>query len=180
MSPSTRCGSRPMARTCSGSSATPRAPGWCTRPILRPRPGSACRWASWPDCRSTGCCESGAILCGCPRGVVVQLVRIPACHAGGRGFEPRPLRHSSCGSPRKRPLTSRRFFIPNWNAPLRPGMIVCDTAGDGNFASALSDGRAADVNRTSRFASTYSAQAQPQLMPPRYRGEAHWPSREAA
>ena len=26
------------------------------------------------------------------RGVVVQLVRIPACHARGRGFEPRPLR----------------------------------------------------------------------------------------
>src|SRR5690348_12491078 len=29
------------------------------------------------------------------RGAVVQLVRMLACHAGGRGFESRPLRHSS-------------------------------------------------------------------------------------
>ena len=26
-------------------------------------------------------------------GLVVQLVRMPACHAGGHGFEPRPGRH---------------------------------------------------------------------------------------
>ena len=40
-------------------------------------------------------------------GAVVQSVRIPACHAGGRGFESRPFRHYSL---MKMSSESRKIF----------------------------------------------------------------------
>ena len=53
---------------------------------------------------------------------VAQLVRVPACHAGGRGFEPRHSRHSRSppvskirnldASDRSEAAASRPFFPP--------------------------------------------------------------------
>ena len=52
-------------------------------------------------------------------GAVVQLVRIPACHAGGRGFEPRPLRQIKNPEP-----SGSGFFFAQQLIPL--GLIYAD------------------------------------------------------
>src|ERR1700674_2141203 len=74
--------------------------------LVERRPYKANVGGSIPSAPTTGKHNSG---------VVVQLVRIPACHAGGRGFESRPLRQTfrSCpqlsGVPRGRTRAVRPF-----------------------------------------------------------------------
>ncbi len=57
-----------------------------------------------------------------PSGGVAQLVRVPACHAGGRGFEPRHSRHfsniSNRSSPGSGPGHRRRCLaFPGFRVP---------------------------------------------------------------
>ena len=61
-------------------------------------------------------------------GAVVQLVRIPACHAGGRGFEPRPLRHLLRATGKTEKPPSRWFFcahVCGHALLLCPNAVLC-------------------------------------------------------
>ena len=65
---------------------------------------------------------------------VAQLVRVPACHAGGRGFEPRHSRHFSKVNPKQ---FESLFCIHKQNVcDDNPFQSVCDISIINNFFEA--------------------------------------------
>ena len=54
-------------------------------------------------------------------GAVVQLVRMPACHAGGRGFEPLPRRHNK----KRTSQSGCSFFVPAIGWGSNPERAFC-------------------------------------------------------
>ena len=71
------------------------------------------------------CCLTGHCLSNKTRphsGGVAQLVRAPACHAGGRGFESRHSRHFPANS--AQPFISERLGLSRINAYWKYGGIL--------------------------------------------------------
>src|SRR5215470_472708 len=76
--------------------------GGCLAQLVERRPYKANVGGSIPSAPTSSASERR-------RGAVVQLVRIPACHAGGRGFESRPLRQDSRKANRGSPFCLATF-----------------------------------------------------------------------
>ncbi len=83
--------------------------------------------------------------CSADQGAVVQSVRIPACHAGGRGFESRPLRQIL----KKYPRQAGIFLFPGGaeeaacaaSGGNRRVAHACATAAGGTWASPVRSAR---------------------------------------